>query len=305
MVSIVDSFLESLSANMKKLLLTGASGFLGRYVLRHLQSDWKIVGTYHENQPMEAGEFHQVNLTQKGRVEALFERVRPDAVIHTAAISKAALCEAQPKLTQDINVNVPRQIATQCAKTNIPFLFTSSDLVFDGKNAPYRETYPPNPLSQYGVQKADAEQVILHEYPHSTICRMPLMYGNLPDTNSFFLDWMHRLKNDIQLPAFTDEYRTPVHAKDAVLGLFLLLKKEKTGMWHLGGREAISRYDFAMQMADIFGFSKANIQAITQAELNLSAPRPEDVSMDSSRAFELGYVPDLPVETFRKMNNDF
>lgn len=132
---------------MKKLLLTGASGFLGKYILRHPQSDWKIIGTYHENQPTGRGEFHQINLTQKSRVETLFERVRPDAVIHTAAISKAGLCEAQPKLTQDINVSVPHRIAVQCTKTNIPFLFTSSDLVFDGKNAPYQETDLPNPLS--------------------------------------------------------------------------------------------------------------------------------------------------------------
>ncbi len=285
---------------MKKLLLTGASGFLGRYILRHIQSDWKIIGTYHENTPKEQGEFHQINLTQKGRVEALFEQIKPDAVIHTAALSKAALCESNPAFSRQINVEVPRQIAKQCAKANIPLMFTSTDLVFDGKNAPYHETDSPSPLSEYGLQKADAERTILLEYPHSTVCRMPLMYGNLPNTNNFFLDWKHRLENGILLKAFTDEYRTPVHAADAARGLFLLLEKEKTGIWHLGGKASISRYDFAMQMVEVFGFSQANVQALTQAELNLSAPRPADVSMDSSRAFGLGYAPDLPIEIFEK-----
>lgn len=288
---------------MKKLLLTGASGFLGRHILQVVQSDWKIIGTYHENKPKEQGKFHQINLTQKGGVETLFETIKPDAVIHVAACSKAALCESNPAFSRQINVETTRQIAQLCAKANIPLLFTSTDLVFDGKNAPYHETDPPSPLSEYGLQKSDAERVMLLEYPHSTVCRMPLMYGNLPNTNNFFLDWMHRLKNGILLKAFTDEYRTPVHAVDAARGLFLLLEKEKTGIWNLGGKVSISRYDFAMQMVNVFGFSQTNVQAITQAELNLTAPRPADVSMDSSRAFDLGYAPNLPIEAFEKMGN--
>jgi len=285
---------------MKKLLLTGASGFLGRHTLQVAQNDWKIIGTYHENAPKEQGEFHQINLTEKGRVEALFETTKPDAVIHTAALSKAALCEQNPAFSRQINVEATRRIARLCAKANIPLLFTSSDLVFDGKNAPYHETDAPSPLSEYGLQKADAERAMLLEYPHSTVCRMPLMYGTLPGTNNFFLDWMHRLENGILLKAFTDEYRTPVYATDAARGLFLLLEKEKTGIWHLGGKVSISRYDFAIKMVNIFGFSNANVQAITQAELNLSAPRPADVSMDSSRTFDLGYKPKLPFEVFKK-----
>jgi len=283
---------------MKKLLLTGASGFLGRHILQVAQSDWKIIGTYHENQPKEQGEFHQINLTQKDRVEALFKTAKPDAVIHTAALSKAALCEQNPTFSRQINVEATRQIAQLSAKANIPLLFTSTNLIFDGKNAPYRESDAPSPLSEYGLQKSETEQVMLSEHPHSTVCRMPLMYGNLPDTNNFFLDWMHRLENGILLKAFTDEYRTPVHATDAALGLFLLLEKKKTGIWHLGGKVSISRYDFAMQMVNVFGFSQANVQPLTQAELNLTAPRPADVSMDSSRVFALGYQPELPSDVF-------
>jgi len=286
---------------MRKLLLTGASGFLGRHIIQVAQSDWKIIGTYHENVPKEQGEFHQINLSQKGKVEALFETAKPDAVIHTAALSKAALCEQNPTFSRQINVEATRQIAIQCAKANIPLLFTSTNLIFDGKNAPYREADPPSPLSQYGLQKLEAERVMLLEYPHSTVCRMPLMYGSLSDTNNFFLDWIHRLENGILLKAFTDEYRTPVHAADAARGLFLLLEKEKTGIWHLGGRASISRYDFAMQMVEVFGFLQANVQPLTQAELNLTAPRPADVSMDSSRAFNLGYSPKLPKQVFRNL----
>lgn len=285
---------------MKKLLLTGVSGFLGRHILQIAQSDWEIIGTYYENPPKEQGEFHQINLTQKNRVEALFEMLKPDAVIHTAALSKAALCEQNPVFSHQINVETPTQIATLCKKANIPFLFTSTNLIFDGQNAPYSGKAPPSPLSRYGTQKAEAEVLIRSNCPEATICRMPLMYGILPDTNNFFLDWMRRLENGITLTAFTDEYRTPVHATDAARGLFLLLEKEKTGVWNMGGRESISRYDFAMQMVEVFGFSQANVQALPQAELNLSAPRPANVSMDSSRAFELGYQPDLPVDVFRK-----
>jgi len=94
---------------------------------------------------------------------------------------------------------------------------------------------------------------------------------------------------------------TPVHAADAAHGLFLLLEKEKTGVWHLGGKMSISRYDFAMQMIEVFGFSQVNVQPLTQAELNLTAPRPADVSMDSTQAFDLGYKPELPFEVFKRL----
>jgi len=288
---------------MKKLLLTGASGFLGRYMLLHQQESWDITGIYHKTPVPEhfKGEHHSVNLADISKTDKLFQEIQPEAVIHTAAISKASICEQEPERTHQINVNASRHLAALCAKAAIPFLFTSTNLIFDGQNAPYREDAITCPLSKYGEQKVLAEQAILQAYPDATICRIPLMYGLLENTSNFFPNWLKSMKTGERLNAFTDEFRTPVHAADAARGLFLLLDKEKTGIWNLGGQQSLSRYNFALKIAEVFDLPTQHIHPLTQSQLNLSAPRPPDVSMDSSKAFALGYQPYRPEAVFQKM----
>ncbi len=294
---------------MKKLLLTGASGFLGRYTLLHQQENWDITGIYHKTPVPQnfKGEHHSINLedisasSPNVQIDKLFHEVRPDAVIHTAAISKAGICEQEPQQSYQINVEASRHLAQLCAKISIPFLFTSTNLIFDGQHAPYTEDAKPCPLSKYGEQKVLAEQAILKVYPNATICRMPLMYGLLENTSNFFPSWLKSMKDGLRLNAFTDEFRTPVYAADAARGLFLLLNKEKTGIWNLGGQQSLSRYNFALKMAEIFGLSTQHIHPLTQNQLKMSAPRPPDVSMDSTKAFALGYQPDEPELVFQKM----
>jgi dTDP-4-dehydrorhamnose reductase len=283
---------------MQKLLITGASGFLGWNLCQIARAEWEVHGIY-DRHPIEIPAVHvdRVDLTDIALVTAHLDRIAPDAIIHTAAASSPNFCQAHPAQSYQINVAAAQLLATICAKANIPFVFTSTDLVFDGRQPPYRETDPVAPINIYGEQKVAAEQAIFAAYPQAIICRMPLMFGIAPPTaTSFIQPWIAALQADRILPLFVDEFRTPVSAATAANGLLMALQRA-TGIVHLGGKERISRYDFGGLLAEVFNFDSALLLPSYQRDSQMAAPRAADVSLDSNWAISLGYsLPSLRSE---------
>jgi dTDP-4-dehydrorhamnose reductase len=277
---------------MKTLLITGVSGFLGWHIYQKTRSSWSTFGTYfNHNVNSNDPNLIKIDLTDLQAVKDLFKHIKPAAVIHTAAQSKPNLCQEFPQESQAINVIASLEVARLCSQYQIPLVFTSTDLVFDGKNAPYCETDAVSPISIYGKQKVAAEKGILEIYPQAAICRMPLMFGSpSPTANSFLQPFLKTLQEGKELFLFTDEYRSVIGANTAVSGLLLALEKVQ-GIIHLGGKERVSRYQFGLLMATVFNIPREQIKPCLQADLPMSAPRPKDVSLDSSLAFSLGYQP--------------
>ncbi|WP_088239970.1 SDR family oxidoreductase [Calothrix rhizosoleniae] len=278
---------------MKKLLITGASGFLGWHLCQLAKSKWQVYGTYFSHYlDIPNVKMLSVNLTDIQELKGIFSQIQPAAVIHTAAHSQPNFCQTHPQESDLINVKASCNIAGLCADYGIPCLFTSTDLVFDGCNAPYKETDPVSPISIYGEQKVMAEQGMRKIYPLTTICRMPLMFGRAtPTAQSFLQPFIHTLKSGKTLNLFIDEFRTPVSGTTAAKGLLLALEKQFPGILHLGGTERISRYDFGRLLVDILELSPEKITACHQKDVKMAAPRPADVSLDSSQAFAIGYSP--------------
>ncbi|QIR39645.1 NAD(P)-dependent oxidoreductase [Tolypothrix sp. PCC 7910] len=277
---------------MKKLLVTGASGFLGWHICQQAKPEWEVYGTYFANH-LEIGDIEtlKVNLTDLQELKQIFNDIKPDAVIHTAALSQPNFCQNHPQESYAINVTASCNIAGLCADYAIPCAFTSTDLVFDGLNAPYQETDSVNPLSIYGEQKVQAEIGMLERYPHTAVCRMPLMFGMAtPTAKSFMQQFIETLQAGKELSLFIDEFRTPVSGKTAAQGLLLALEKVQ-GLIHLGGKERISRYDFMRQLVEVFEIPNAKLKGCRQEDIKMAAPRPKDVSLNSSKAFALGYQP--------------
>ncbi len=277
---------------MSKLLVTGASGFLGWHVCQSAQSQWQVFGTYQSKTAVIPGATTlKADISDFTALQQLFETVQPDAVIHLAAQSSPNYCQQYPDEAHAINVTAAANIAGLCSDRDIPCAFTSTDLVFDGQNPPYRETDPVCPINLYGEQKVLAEEAMQSRYPKTAICRMPLMFGEAsPTAHSFIQPFLQILRQKQELRLFMDEFRTPASATSAAQGLLLALEKVQ-GCIHLGGKERISRYEFGRLMVEVLGLSDTHLQACRQQDVPMSAPRPADVSLDSFRAFSLGYEP--------------
>lgn len=278
---------------MRSLLITGASGFLGGHLCRAGKAGWHLWGTHHARAIAHADVSSvPLDLTNEQSIQACWAQVRPDAVIHTAALSKVGQCQQTPDLSYQINVAGTVSLARRCAAAQIPFIFTSTDLVFDGTMPPYAESDRPHPINTYGEHKAIAEAQILAQYPEATICRLPLLMGAATATAECFVQPMlAAIAANISQTLFTDEIRTPAAVDDIILGLHLVLDQGITGTLHLGGRERVNRYELGLLIAESFGVSTASLNADLQAAVKLSTPRPKDVSLDSRKAFRLGYSP--------------
>ncbi|MEO0867906.1 MAG: NAD(P)-dependent oxidoreductase [Cyanobacteria bacterium J06642_11] len=277
---------------MAKLLVTGASGFLGWNLCQIAAPEWDVYGVYRSRSLTIANTtLLKADLTNPGDLKHVFATLQPDAVIHLAAESSPNRCQEQPEASHRMNVVVSRELAQRCADVEIPFVFASSDMVFNGLNPPYKETDCPTPVNLYGEQKALAEAEILTSYPKAAVCRMPLMFGAVPPTaQSFLQPFLRTLRNDEELNLFVDEIRTPVSGTTAAHGLLLALQNVH-GLLHLGGKERISRYDFGRIMADVFDLPTDKLKPGRQQDVKMSAPRPPDTSLDSTKAFSLGYTP--------------
>lgn len=274
---------------MKTLLLTGASGFLGYNFLQLDLSNWKVVTLINQHD-LQNDNIKKVrcDIANIASLKQILNELKPEAIVHLAAISNANYCEENIKLSFQVNVSASAVLAEWSAQHHIPFLFTSTDLVFNGEKGNYVETDVTDPLMVYGKQKAEAERLIQSVYPDACILRMPLMFG---EGGSFLLNDISKLKSGEPLNLFTDEYRSIAGGKSASIGIKQALENSRKGIYHLGGKQKLSRYDFGLMICETFGFSKSLIVSKLQSEVKTAAPRPKDVSLNSEKAYQSGYAP--------------
>jgi dTDP-4-dehydrorhamnose reductase len=164
----------------------------------------------------------------------------------------------------------------------------STDLVFSGERPFFREDDPAQPASVYGATKREGEQAVLGLCADAAVARVALVsghgYGRHP-TASESIAWALRAGGRPRL--FTDQYRTPVDPESVADALVSLLHGSRGGLYHLGGPERLSRFELGLRVAAIHGLDARRIEPVRQGEVALTAPRPSDVSLDSSRARDL------------------
>lgn len=259
---------------MKPLvLITGAAGLIGSYLVRtaaRWAPEWRAYGMTRED----------ADLTDPGQVTTLWKRLQPQAVIHCAALSRTGQCESNPGLARAINVEATRRLAELAHDK--PFLFLSSDQVFDGTQGYYVETDPVRPLNVYGQTKAEAERVVLHNPAHTAI-RIALTAGCSETGDRSFVEDMRKVCRQGQtLTLFTDEFRCPLPAGVVARAVWELLNHGRPGLYHLGGGERMSRWDIGLALARGYPDLLPCLQAGSVKDYT-GPPRPADLSMNSGR----------------------
>ena len=246
-------------------LITGAAGLIGHDLLT-TASRWEVRGITRQD----------VDLTDAGAVRRLWRDLHPHAVIHCAAQSRTGLCQQDPTLAQRINVKATALLAELAAE--IPFLFLSSDQVFDGFKGWYVETDPINPLNVYGETKAEAERIVLQNPRHSVI-RVALNAGTSPTGDrSFVEDMRNSVKGGTLLTLFTDEFRCPLPAGMTARALWELIEEDRPGLYHLGGAERLSRWEIGQALTSWYPELAGQIQP-GSVRTYTGGPRPPDLSM--------------------------
>lgn len=213
--------------------ITGAGGFLGHYLVqtaRQFAPGWRV------------RELHRTELTPAAfpALSREFASDPPQLVIHCAAISSVAEAKASPDLARAVNVTLTRELATLAAA--IPFVFFSTDLIYNGKQGMYQETDPPNPLHLYGETKAEAEQLVLAN-PRHLVLRTSINGGNSATGNRSFNEQLRlALQKGQGMTLFTDEFRSPIPALVTVRVLWELVRQGRTGLYNVAGAERLSRW---------------------------------------------------------------
>lgn len=213
-----------------------------------------------------------------------FREQRPRLVLHCAAISRSPACQSHPQLARQINVEATARLAELAA--DIPLVFFSSDLVFDGRKGRYAEDDPVNPLGVYAETKAAAEQVVLAN-PRHLVIRTSLNGGTSPTSDRGFNEEMRRAWQEGRtLRLFSDEFRCPTPAIITAAAVWELVNQRQTGLFHLAGSERLSRLAIGELLAARWPQLKPRIEAASRAEYR-GAPRPADTSLDCQKAQQL------------------
>ncbi len=253
--------------------ITGANGLIGQYLVRSADrwgSQWEVRGITRAD----------ADLTDFVQVEALWQRIQPDLVIHCAALSRTGACEQDPLLARRVNVEATRQLAG-LAK-HIPFVLLSSDQVFDGSKRHYVESDQVHPLNVYGRTKAEAEQVVLQNPVHSVL-RIALTAGTSPTRDrSFVEDMVRAAAKGTALTLFTDEFRCPIPAGALARALWEFAACPRPGLYHLGGCERLSRWEIGELLARWYPELRPYIRPGSVADYQ-GPPRPPDLSMCSDK----------------------
>lgn len=258
-----------------RLLIIGASGFLGQHIARQAAAAFDVVEADLAIPPGEHG--LAMDITSEESVKAGFERAAPDVAIVLAAISDIDDCERRPELAQAVNVDGAAAVARICARTGSRMVFTSSAAVFDGLRHGYRESHSPTPVSVYGRTKAQAEETILRLLPSALILRLALVIGFAggPGTNAMLNKFAGKLHagESVSFPDY--EYRNPIDAGTLSCFLLELLQIGAAGIFHAGAAESISRFELGVRMAERMGFSPLLVRA-QKEPLPGRAPRGPD-----------------------------
>lgn len=248
-----------------RVLVTGATGFLGPYAVAALRRRAEVVASGR------TGGDRAIDFAAVEAAVAATAALGVDAVLHLAAASRLAACERDPERAQAVNARAPTALA---AVFGARLLFVSTDLVFDGRRAPYAPRDPVAPLSVYGQTKAEGEEGVLAH--GGRVVRLPLLFG--PDAAGRGASAMVRQAIAAATPQalFTNEYRTPLHARDAAAALAdLVLQPASPRIVHLPGPERLSRWEFAQRLCRVHGLPTELLHAAECQE----ALRPRDVSL--------------------------
>ena len=293
-----------------KILITGANGLLGQYLVRDLSTAGYTItatGRGDKRLPEYAEAYYTyipMDITNETEVSKVIETVRPDVIVHAAAMTQPDACELNKEECRKTNILATAYLAAAAAKTGSAIIYLSTDFVFDGKGGPYKEDDIPAPVNFYGESKLAGEMIIQQSNTRWAIVRTVLVYGNiLAGTRSNVVTWVKdNLEQRKNIKVVDDQIRTPTYVEDLSKSILLIIQQQAEGIYHISGREVLTPYQMAVQVADHFSLDKALMEKVNASTFSQPAQRPLKTGFVITKAErELGFAPVGFREGIRRM----
>lgn len=287
---------------MKTVLVTGSNGLLGQKITEQVLSDESVksVNLIATNRgknkyPITEGYvYEEMDILDTAQVKTILEKYRPDAIIHTAAMTNVDMCHEQNDACWQLNVAATQYLASLCEKMGIHFIYVSTDFVFDGLNGPYKEDDQPNPVSFYGKSKLEAERITQQMKGDWAIIRTILVYGILNDmSRSNIVLWAKgTLEKGKSIKVVNDQWRMPTLAEDLAKACLLAVEHRAKGIYHISGKDNMSIADLVRKVADFWSLDKSLITEVSSDSLGQEAKRPKKTGFVLDKAMtDLNYQP--------------
>lgn len=272
-----------------KVLITGASGLLGRaLLLEFANKSWEVCGLAFSRAK---DSLIKVDLNNIEKVMKVIEDFKPDIIVHSAAERSPDRVEKEREASQRLNVTCSKNLAEIAAIMNIAFIYISTDYVFDGSNPPYAETDEPNPLNQYGFLKLEGEKAVIQSNPDACILRIPVLYGDEEYIGESAISCLIKnlqLQSHVKISNF--EIRFPSHVDDIAAVCHQLAERKLkdptiNSIFHWCGSEPLTKYEMTKIMAEVFCIPHSHISP--DNEPSSGAPRPKNTQLSCERLIAL------------------
>jgi len=271
-----------------RILVTGGSGLLAINWAMMLCDSYSVILALHDRKIALVGvDVLQINLDLVDALVCVFDKLKPDIVVHTASLTNVEKCESSPALAQFVNVDLAANIAKACAVFGLPLVHISTDHLFQGAGSLLDETAAISPVNVYGLTKADAESRVLDIYPGALVIRTNFYGWGTSYRHSFSDVIINALRSGKTMTLFHDVFYTPILIEELVLVVHQLLGKHENGVFHVVGDERISKYEFGMKLAREFRLDTSLIIAGSFADHASLVQRPRDMSLSNQKVCKL------------------
>lgn len=271
-----------------KILVTGASGLVGHKVVEiALKKGHEVYSLYREH-AVNMGVPLMLDIADEEKLLKTVSRIKPDAIIHTAAYTDVDGCEANRGIAWRVNADATKKIALASAENSSHMIFISTDYVFDGEKGLYLEDDKPNPINYYGFTKLKGEEFVKEYAAEWCIARTSVIYGWSLTGKLNFATWLiNNLRQGREIKAITDQYVSPTLNTNLAQMLLEIVERNITGVLHTAGATRVSRYEYALKLAEAFSLDRELVKPATMSDIPWKAKRPRDSSLNVSKALNM------------------
>jgi dTDP-4-dehydrorhamnose reductase len=259
---------------MARILITGASGLLGINLAMEAMREHEVIGVDRGKLKSAPFQVLKADILKMDEINSTLDVTNPNWMVNCAALANLEKCEADPVQARNLNTDLPGELATLCAKRKIHFVHISTDSVFDGtREGLYTEEDEPSPPGMYSQTKLDGERVVEQANPQAIIARVNFYGWSLGARRSLAEFFINNLSEGKNVNGFTDVIFCPMWVNHLSRTLIKMLEKNLSGLYHVVGAEAMSKYQFGVEIARRFGLRESLILPQSVERSSLTAPR--------------------------------